>query len=234
MRESTGTGTGQQIRTAVVLAVGVIAAIQSYNHIENLALAHMPPGGASVLDARLLPLSVDGLIISASLALSRTPRLAQWLLALGVTATVAANVAYGLPEGIVAALVSAWPGVSFVGSAELLLKAYHAPAPAGPAPVAAEIPVPAEVPEHEPVPVAIPAGVPVPEEIASVVPEAIPAVPIPIPGGRTLAEEFRAEIAQRKIPGVKQIQRRMGGGQPLAYQYQERLRALATTEVTAA
>jgi hypothetical protein len=49
-------------RTGTVLAVG-IAAMQSYSHIYDLARAP----GQSPIDARLLPLSVDGLIIAASL-----------------------------------------------------------------------------------------------------------------------------------------------------------------------
>src|SRR5258707_15625444 len=112
------TGARSVTRTGTVLAVGIIAAIQSYSHIYDLARTHWQ----SPIDARLLPLSVDGLIIAASLALSTAPKLARWCLAIGVAATVAANVAYGLPHGALAALVSAWPGISFVASAELLLR----------------------------------------------------------------------------------------------------------------
>src|SRR5258708_16479962 len=119
MTMDSDTGTQGVVRTGTVLAVGVIAALQSYSHIYDLARSHFQ----SPIDARLLPLSVDGLIIAASLALATAPRLARWMLGIGVvTATVAANVAYGLPHGLLAALVSAWPGISFVGSAELLLR----------------------------------------------------------------------------------------------------------------
>jgi hypothetical protein len=38
-----------------------------------------------------------------------------------VAATVAANVAYGATYGPVGAVISAWPAVAFVGSAELLM-----------------------------------------------------------------------------------------------------------------
>lgn len=48
-----------------VLAVAVIAAIVSYSHIDALALSH----GYSTDTARLLPLSVDGLILASSLVL---------------------------------------------------------------------------------------------------------------------------------------------------------------------
>jgi Protein of unknown function (DUF2637) len=54
------------LRMGTVLAVGVIAAVQSYSHIYHLALAH----GQDHLDLALMPLSVDGLIIAASLTLA--------------------------------------------------------------------------------------------------------------------------------------------------------------------
>jgi hypothetical protein len=43
------------------------------------------------------------------------------MLWLGVGATVAANIAFGLPYGRLAAIVAAWPAVSFVGSVEMAL-----------------------------------------------------------------------------------------------------------------
>jgi hypothetical protein len=49
------------------------------------------------------------------------PGLARWLLALGIVATLAANVAHGWPDGPVGAVVAAWPAASLVGSYELLL-----------------------------------------------------------------------------------------------------------------
>ena len=49
------------------------------------------------------------------------PALARWLLALGIVATLAANVAHGLGQGAVGAVVGAWPAVALVGSYELLM-----------------------------------------------------------------------------------------------------------------
>jgi hypothetical protein len=49
------------------------------------------------------------------------PALARWLLGLGITATLAANVAHGLGHGIIGAAVAAWPAVALVGSYELLM-----------------------------------------------------------------------------------------------------------------
>jgi hypothetical protein len=51
----------------------------------------------------------------------RVPRLARWLLCLGITATLAANVAHRLGHGLAAATVAAWPAVALVGSYELLM-----------------------------------------------------------------------------------------------------------------
>ena len=49
------------------------------------------------------------------------PALARWLLALGIVAALAANVAHGLGQGAVGAVVRAWPAVALVGSYELLM-----------------------------------------------------------------------------------------------------------------
>jgi hypothetical protein len=49
----------------------------------------------------------------------RAPRLARWMLALGVAASLAVNVAQGWSHGLVGAVVAAWPAVALVGSFEL-------------------------------------------------------------------------------------------------------------------
>jgi hypothetical protein len=200
-------GTGYA-RTGTVLAIGIIAAIQSYGHIYDLARTH----GQSLIDARLLPLSVDGLIIAASLALlhGTAPVLARWVLALGIAATVSANVAYGLPSGALGAVVSAWPGISFVGAAELLLRGRSARATTRATTRVRRVET--AVPRPVPVPVFVPSR---------------PARAEAVPAGCALEDEFAAEIASGRIPGVKLIQRRMGGGQDTAYRHQARLRELA-------
>ena len=110
--------------SAVVSAVAAFAAVVSYSHIYDLARQHGEAGTAG----RLLPLSVDGLILAASLvalhearAGRSVPGLARVALALGIAATVAANVAYGLGYGWIGALISAWPAIGFIFSAELLM-----------------------------------------------------------------------------------------------------------------
>src|SRR5258706_546644 len=76
----------------------------------------------------LLPLSIDGTVAAASLVMLRaaraglgTPLLARFMLALAVTATMAANVGYGLPFGVAGALLSGWPAIAFVGSVEMVI-----------------------------------------------------------------------------------------------------------------
>jgi hypothetical protein len=48
------------------------------------------------------------------------PRLARWMLALGIAASLAVNAAQGLSHGLVGAVVAAWPALALVGSYELL------------------------------------------------------------------------------------------------------------------
>jgi Protein of unknown function (DUF2637) len=115
------------LTAVVVFAVAVFAAVVSYSHIYDLGRLHGQDGTA----ARLLPLSVDGLIAAASLVMLYAARNGipmgklSWpraMLALGVGATIAANVGYGLPFGAVGALLSAWPAVAFIGSVEMAVK----------------------------------------------------------------------------------------------------------------
>jgi len=110
---------------AVVCAVAAVAAVVSYSHIYGLGRAHGQDGTA----ARLLPLSVDGLILAASLVLLHearngrdAPRLARLMLWLGIAATIGANIAYGAGYGLVGALISAWPAVAFIGSVEIAMQ----------------------------------------------------------------------------------------------------------------
>jgi prevent-host-death family protein len=83
--------------------------------------------GESGATARLEPATIDGLVYASSMVILyaarhrlAVPPLARWLLALGILATLAANVAHGWTEGPVGAVVAAWPAASLVGSYELL------------------------------------------------------------------------------------------------------------------
>ncbi|MGC2005933.1 DUF2637 domain-containing protein [Trebonia sp.] len=112
-------------RTTAVAVIGVaaVAAIASYEHAHDLARAH----GEAGWTARLVPLTVDGLIYASSMVMLDcarrkvpVPALAWRLLGLGITATLGANVAHGLGHGLTGAAVAAWPAVAPVGSYELL------------------------------------------------------------------------------------------------------------------
>ena len=107
-----------------VLGVAAVAAVASYEHAYDLVRAH----GESDWTARMVPLTVDGLIYASSMVMldsarrsTPVPALARWLLGLGIAATLAANVAHGLGHGLAGAAVAAWPAVALVGSSELLM-----------------------------------------------------------------------------------------------------------------
>ena len=114
-----------RITTALaVAAVAAVAAVISYRHAYELVTTH----GETGLTARLLPFTVDGLILAASMLIldaSRrhqpVPPLARWCLGAGIAATIGANLAHGLGHGPVGALVSAWPALALAGSFELLM-----------------------------------------------------------------------------------------------------------------
>jgi hypothetical protein len=114
-----------RVSTAVaVLAVAGIAAYVSYWHAYAVVCAH----GETGVTARLEPATIDGLVYASSMvnlyaARHRlpVPALARWLLALGIVATLAANMAQGWSHGPVGAVIAAWPAVSLVGSYELLV-----------------------------------------------------------------------------------------------------------------
>ena len=107
-----------------VAAVAAVAAVISYRHAYELVSTH----GETGVTARLVPFTVDGLILAASLLLldaSRrnhpAPPLARWCLGAGIVATIGANLAHGLGHGPLGALVSAWPALALSGSFELLM-----------------------------------------------------------------------------------------------------------------
>jgi hypothetical protein len=108
---------------AVVLAVAGIAAYISYWH----AYAVVRQYGEGGVTALLEPGTIDGLVYASSMVILHAarhrlpvPRLARWMLALGITASLAVNVAQGWSHGLVGAAAAAWPAVALVGSYELL------------------------------------------------------------------------------------------------------------------
>jgi Protein of unknown function (DUF2637) len=209
------------LTAAVVLAVAAFAAVVSYSHVYDLGRVHGQAGTA----ARLLPLSVDGLIAAASLVMLHearrqrpAPRLAWWMLALGVAATLAANVLYGLPWGPVGAVVSAWPAVAFVGTVEMLMylvrSARRAPAPANPLAAAARDIVSA----HERFMSA---------PVSGSAPEGAPAASNGHAAAlKDAADLYAADLAAGDVPSLRRIRADLKCGQDKAKRVQAHLESL--------
>jgi hypothetical protein len=119
--------TDRLIRLTTVVAVAAVAAfaaVISYRHAYELVSTH----GETGLTARLMPFTVDGLILAASMLIldanrrrQPVPPLARWCLGAGIVATTGANLAHGLGHGPIGAVVSAWPALALAGSFELLM-----------------------------------------------------------------------------------------------------------------
>ena len=114
-------GIDRAIRLSTAAA---IAAYVSYWHAYAVVRAH----GEGGITARLEPATIDGLVYASSMVVLYAarhrvpvPSLARWLLALGIAATLTANMAQGWSHGPIGAVVAAWPAVSLVGSYELLV-----------------------------------------------------------------------------------------------------------------
>jgi hypothetical protein len=175
---------------AAVIGVTVVAAVVSYENAYALVHVH----GETGQTARLIPLTVDGLIWAGSMVMldsarrgARVPMLARWLLGLGIAATLAANVAHGLGHGPVGAAVGAWPAVALVGSYELLMMIIRG-APS-------ELLVPAVADTSE-------------------------AVPHIDPLHAQAAKEFTEEVMAGRKPSIRVIRARLHVGQPRARQVQ--------------
>ena len=74
-----------------MLGVAAVAAVASYEHAYDLVRAH----GETGWTARMVPLTVDGLIYASSMVMldsarrkTPVPALARWLLGLGIAATL--------------------------------------------------------------------------------------------------------------------------------------------------
>jgi Protein of unknown function (DUF2637) len=118
------------ITTLAVLAVAFVAATASYDH--QRALAELAGEGWR---AWFLPVSVDGLVLAASMSMLARRRaglpagvLAWVSLIAGIGASLAANVAAADPT-IVGRVVAAWPPVALLLAWELLMQV-RAPATA--------------------------------------------------------------------------------------------------------
>jgi hypothetical protein len=212
------------LTAAAVLVVACIAAVVSFIHIEHLAATN----GQDALTAILLPISVDGTVAVASLAMLwaaranvvPAPRLARVMLVLGVTATLAANADYGAAHGLTGELLSGWPAIAFIGSVEIALSMVRRTRV--PVAVVAAVPAAVTVPELVPVPEAVPVSevlpVPAPER------RPVPAKRVPAPGQREYAEtHYAADLASGRVPGVLRIRTDLKVGQPRAQELRDHL-----------
>ncbi|HEX6237877.1 MAG TPA: DUF2637 domain-containing protein, partial [Acidimicrobiales bacterium] len=109
--------------TVAVLLVAVVAAVASYEHMRALAVV-----AGEGWRSWLLPISVDGLAVAASMTMLMRRRaglpaggLAWAALLLGLGASMAANVAAAQPT-VAGRLVAAWPPVALLLAYELLMQ----------------------------------------------------------------------------------------------------------------
>ncbi|WP_051393653.1 DUF2637 domain-containing protein [Glycomyces arizonensis] len=124
------------LSTLATIAVAAVAAVISFIHIRELCLI----AGQPEVVALIMPLSVDGLLLSASLSLitGTGNRFTAWLsFIVGVAASIAANVAVAEPN-TVARLVSAWPALALLLTVEHLIR--RAPSESVTAAVTADTP----------------------------------------------------------------------------------------------
>src|SRR5215468_4725761 len=113
------------VRRGCALVVAAVAAYSSYAHQRHFALA----GGADQVSAALWPLSVDGLVVLASLGLVRArsstttrARLALWVaFLLGVAVSLAANIAAAPTLSWQPVLVAGWPPLALLLAVELVV-----------------------------------------------------------------------------------------------------------------
>jgi len=111
------------LRTLAAGVVAGVAAIGSYTHMRDLALDH----GQGAFLASLLPLSVDGLLVVASIVMTEDREAGRpasgWArvsFVTGVVASVAANVE-AAPDDAISRLISAWPAVALLLTVEMLI-----------------------------------------------------------------------------------------------------------------
>jgi Protein of unknown function (DUF2637) len=201
------------LTTAAVLLVAAIAAVISFVHIEALAVRY----GQPLMAAVLLPVSIDGTVAVASVTMLRAARLglsAPWLartmLLLSVGATLACNVAFGLPHGWPGALLSGWPAVAFVGSAEVAISMSRKRAPA----TTHRNLVNDKVSERDRT------------RTRRAPARRTPAAPVT---DTDAASEFMDELASGAVPSIRQIRARLHLGQERARGVQAHLRELART-----
>jgi hypothetical protein len=184
---------------AAVATVGMAAAVLSYRHQFELAAGH----GESALTAKLLPISIDGLLLAGTLAVLDASRrqighawAARITLGLGVAMTMWANIVHGIGFGWTGIVISGWPPIALIAAIEVLARMIR--------------------PSPEP-------GVGALHLTAIANGHAVPE------GGKQAAERFAADLAAGDVPSLRQVQREMHLGQPRAREVRSYLDVLART-----
>jgi hypothetical protein len=218
---------------AVVAAVAAVAGWVSYEHALAVVRAHGEAGTV----AQVYPITVDGLIYSASMVLldaarrrADAPGLARWLLAAGIAATLAANVAAGLHFGPVGAVVAAWPALALVGSYELLMLIIRSG-------TKSVTPLRISAPEISRQQTDLAPEIRTAGSDLAPIPDALADAPDPVTvkarlnGHAAKAERlFAADVAAGTVPGIRRIQTQLHVGQPKARLVQAYLRTLTSNQ----
>lgn len=109
----------RRLAFAGAIPVGSVALIVSYGHIHDVTLL----AGETPLTATIMGLSVDGLMLTAAVAImsGRKSPLPYLAFMCGLFASVAANV-LSAEGSVVSYAVAAWPAIALTLTSELLLR----------------------------------------------------------------------------------------------------------------
>jgi hypothetical protein len=100
--------------------VDVTAFYVSYGHMRDLIIAH----GESGLTPYILPLAVDGMMLTSAVAIlaNRGTRIPYVSFVVGLVLSLAANVATALGENVTSLIIAGVPTVLLVFTSEILLR----------------------------------------------------------------------------------------------------------------
>lgn len=121
--------TRSKVAAAGLALVAGVALVVSFLHLRELCLR----AGESELTALLVPLSVDGLLLSAGATMrvqsnqGRRDPLVVLAFVLGVAATMAGNTYIGWQHGTLGALVAAWTPLAALMSFESWIRGASSP-----------------------------------------------------------------------------------------------------------
>lgn len=215
--------------TAAVAGVGLIAAVVSYSHMQQLGFHH-----GEDWRSYLIPLSIDGLMAAASMVLLTRRRsglpaspLAWVALVLGGIASLAANMADAQPNAT-AILYAGWAPVGFLLAFELLLQQRRAEIVDSPAVAEAEVGLAVLHQPAEPVlptpfvapKLATPEPIPVATNLAAFTPAAAPVAVRREPSKTATSQKFstedrrnwvRQELAAGRTPTGADVQKQFPG-----------------------